>query len=258
MFITTAGRTNDEMIIMAKQTAIELEIKYVQRQKRSLLDLMESEQDDCIVVGKNRLELYPFREDDSFFFHPNSSMFRVRRLMKGDHDPFIDAAKLKPGMTLLDCTLGLASDSIVASYIVGPRGKVIGVEANPYMAFLVEKGLRYWRSDLEEMNEAMRRIQVIQNHSLEIMTQFADNSVDCVYFDPMFEERILESDGIRGLSRFANFDSLTIEMIHHSLRIARQRVILKDHYRSTRFLDFGFKVYKRKTSKFHFGVLEKN
>ncbi len=31
-------------------------------------------------------------------------------------------------MTVLDCTLGMASDSIVASYVVGESGKVTGLE----------------------------------------------------------------------------------------------------------------------------------
>ena len=50
-------------------------------------------------------------------------MFRVKRLMRGEHDPFVQATQLESGMTVLDCTLGMASDSIVASYMVGESGK---------------------------------------------------------------------------------------------------------------------------------------
>lgn len=257
MIITTAGRTNDEMNNLAKQVALDLGAEYVPRKKRSVMAIMDKEEDDCIVVGKNRLELYPLGENDPFFFHPNSSMFRIKRLLKGETDPFIQAAKLETGMSILDCTLGLGSDSIVASFAVGPSGKVTGVEANPYLAYLVQRGLDTWDSGIIEMNEAMRNISVINGMSLETMTQFETDSYDCVYFDPMFEESILESDGIKGLARFAAFDGLTEEMVRHACRIAKRRVILKDHFRSTRFARFGFHVIERKTSKFHFGTIEK-
>ncbi|MBM4762044.1 class I SAM-dependent methyltransferase [Bacillus sp. B15-48] len=257
MIITTAGRTNKEMVIRAKQIGIELGLTYVHRNKRSVQAIMEIEQADCIVVSKNRMELYPYGETEPFFFHPNSSMFRVKRLKKGESDPFVEAAQLELGMSVLDCTLGLASDSIVASYSVGFTGKIIGIEANPFLAFIVQQGLQSWQSGMDEMDEAMRNISVIQGHSLEVMRTLADDSVDCVYFDPMFEESILESDGIRNLTKFARIEGISDNMISEALRIARKRIILKDHYRSPRFAQFNFKVYKRKSAKFHFGVIEK-
>ncbi|WP_404329036.1 class I SAM-dependent methyltransferase [Mesobacillus maritimus] len=257
MIITTAGRTTEEMGNKAKQAAIELDSKYVTRRKRSVLTLMETEKEGCIVVGKNRLELYPLGEETPFFFHPNSSMFRIKRLLKGEHDPFIDAAQLQTGMSILDCTLGLASDSIVASFAVGETGKVVGIEANPYLAYLVREGLNQWDSGIDDMNEAMRRIIIKQNNSLEVLQELEDKSFDCVYFDPMFEETILESDGIRGLAKFAKDEGLSTELMKQAHRIARKRIVLKDHFRSTRFAQYDFTVNRRKSAKFHFGVIKK-
>jgi 16S rRNA G966 N2-methylase RsmD len=258
VIITTAGRTTDAMVDQAKQTALELNSRYVTRRKRSVLSLMEAEPEDCIVVGKNRLELYPFGEETPFFFHPNSSMFRIKRLLKGEQDPFINAAQLATGMSVLDCTLGLASDSIVASFAVGATGKVVGIEANPFLAYIVKMGLQQWDSGIEVMNEAMRRITIKQNHSLEVLEELEDNSFDCVYFDPMFEETILESDGIKGLTKFAKAEGLSTEMIKQAKRVARKRIVLKDHFRSTRFAQYDFTVHRRKSAKFHFGIIEKN
>jgi hypothetical protein len=257
MIVTTAGRTNDEMVRQAQQIAGFMGTLYVPRKKRSVLHLMESEQDDCLVVGKNRLELYPRGEDEPFFFHPNSAMFRVKRLLRGETDPFLEAAGLTAGMSLLDCTLGLGSDSIVASFAAGSGGEVTGVEGNPVLAYIVAEGLKSWDSGLPLMNEAMRRVSVVQGDALAAMARKEESSVDCVYFDPMFEESILESDGIRGLAKFALDETLTRHMMEQALRIARKRVILKDHFRSSRFEAFGFKVFKRRSAKFHFGVIEK-
>ncbi len=257
MFITTAGRTNEEMINRAKEIAQRLNDDYIPRRKKSIPLLQKEYSQDCIVVGKERLEWFQMGAVQPFFFHPNSAMFRIRRLLKGDHDPFADVAKLSRGMSFLDCTLGLASDSIVASFLTGNEGIVTGIEGQKYLAYMVGEGLQSWDSGLTVMNDAMKRIQVIHNYSLDYLRTLQSNSFDCVYFDPMFEESILESDGIKTLGSLALYHDLNEEMISEALRVAKQRVIMKDHYKSHRFDKYGFHIYKRKTAKFHFGVLEK-
>lgn len=258
MFVTTAGRTNQKMMEKAKGIASQLNINYIERNKQSVKTLQTEMNSDCIVVGKQRLELYRKDESEPFFFHPNSAMFRIKRLINGDRDPFSEAAKLSEGMSFLDCTLGLASDSIVASFLVGNSGKVIGVEGQKYLAYLVREGLKDWDPGLPIMKEAMERIKVVFQNSAEVLESMPSNSVDCVYFDPMFEESILESDGIKSLGMFALYQDLNERLICDAKRVAKQRVILKDHYKSARFAKFGFHVYQRKTAKFHFGVIEKN
>jgi 16S rRNA G966 N2-methylase RsmD len=257
VFVTTAGRTNESMTTKARAIAIELKAEFIPRKKRSVSAIQEIVKDDCLVVGKDRLELFPLGAAEPFFFHPNSAMFRVKRLMKGESDPFIDAAKLQEGMSFLDCSLGLGSDSIVASFVVGESGSVTGIEARPELAYLVKNGLKAWDSGYEAINKAMDKINVMQGYSIEYLKAQEDNSVDCVYFDPMFDESILESDGIRVLTHFAVYDGLSKEVIEHAYRVARKRVVMKDHFKSSRFDEYGFNVYRRKTAKFHFGVIEK-
>lgn len=257
MIITTAGRTNEEMTRQAIKVAEDLNSRFIERKKRSVQLIQKIEMEDCIVVGKERLELYPKDESEPFFFHPNSAMFRVKRIMKGENDPFVDAANLRAGKRLLDCTLGLASDSIVASFIVGKEGKVTGIEGNSYLGYIVKNGLQSWVSGITEMDQAMKRIQVINDLSLSFLKNMNDQSYDCVYFDPMFEEHILESDGIKALSRFAIYEEMTGLVIEEAKRVAKECVVLKDHFRSPRFERFNFQVHKRKTAKFHFGVIEK-
>lgn len=257
MFVTTAGRTNQQMIEKTIITANDLGVEYVPRKKKSILRLQEELNSDCLVVGKERLELFPLGSSLPFFFHPNSAMFRIRRLLKGEHDPFAEAAKLETGMSFLDCTLGLASDSIVASFLVGDEGMVTGTEGQKYLAYVVKEGLHTWASGLEVMNKAMARIKIIHTNSLDYLKSLPSESVDCVYFDPMFEEAILESDGIKALGHLALYHDLTKDMVAEAIRVARCRVILKDHYKSKRFETYEFHVYRRKTAKFHFGVLEK-
>ncbi|MDQ0155128.1 hypothetical protein J2S07_001432 [Robertmurraya andreesenii] len=256
MFVTTAGRTNDLMIERAQEVAEDLGIEYITRNKRSILSLQKMLHDACIVVGKDRLELYPFGEEEPFFFHPNSSMFRIKRLLIGDSDPFVEACQLREGSYFLDCTLGLASDSIVASHIVGKEGRVVGIEGNPYLAYLTMEGLKSWKTDVDELALAFNRIEIFQQLAIDYLRTLPSKSFDVVYFDPMFDEHIMESDGIRGLSSIALYEDVSDEMIAESKRVARERVVLKDHFRSRRFEKFGFHVQKRKSAKFHFGVIE--
>lgn len=257
MFVTTAGRTNPDMIDEAKQIALDLECPYQDRRKKSVQTLQSLYKDDCIVVGKERLELFLVDAGEPFFFHPNSSMFRIKRLLKNEHDPFIEATGLEKGMSLLDCTLGLASDSIVASFVVGASGKVVGTEENKYLAYLVGQGLSTWESGLVGMDEAMRAIVVEHSSALTYLKKIPSNEFDCVYIDPMFEETILESDGIRALAHLAVYTEMREEFISEAKRVARRRLVLKDHFRSNRFEQFGFSVIKRPSAKFHFGIITK-
>lgn len=258
MFVTTAGRTNQNMIEKAIRIGKDLHIPYLPRMKKSIVFIQQQADSDCIVVGKERLELFEKNNTQPFFFHPNSAMFRIKRLMRGENDPFADAAKLGNGMSVLDCTLGLASDAIVASYLVGREGRVIGLEGQKYLAFIVQNGLNSWDSGLETMNEAMSRVKLIHTEAYDYLKTLEDSSVDCVYLDPMFEETIHESDGMKALGHFALHDDITDELMNEAFRVAKLRVVLKDHYKSQRFKKHGFQVLQRKTAKFHFGVIEKN
>jgi hypothetical protein len=257
MIVTTAGRTNEEMVGLANQIAHELNITFVPRKKRSILDIQKEVCDDCFVVGKERIELFPLGGGGPCFFHPNSAMFRIKRLIQGETDPFREATNLSLGKSFLDCTLGLGSDSIVASYITGETGKVTGCEGNPYLSFVVANGLKTWNDGSPLVLEAMRRIEVKSILAYQYLKLQPDNSYDCVYFDPMFEENISESNGIKGLLKLAIYDTLTKETIHEAYRVAKDRVVLKDHFRSTRFETLGFSVRVRKTAKFHYGIMEK-
>lgn len=256
MFVTTCGRANQEVIEKAYKTAEVLDIPYIPRKKRSISHHMNLHGQDCLVIGKERLELHS-REENSgpFFFHPNSASFRIKRVMRGEIDPLIEAADLKEGMSFLDCTLGLASDSIVASHIVGEKGRVVGIEANKYISHILHHGLKDWVSPLDELNSAMNRITVINGHFQKELKGIPDDAFDVVYLDPMFEEALTHSHGINPIRQWANYTGITKEGIEEAKRVAKKRVVLKEHYQSPLFKELGFDVIKRPSAKFHFGII---
>ena len=71
------------MIEKAKLIAAELLLRYIPRNKQSVKRLHDLYRCDCLIVGKERLELVPFALDQAFFFHPNSASFRIKRLKRG-------------------------------------------------------------------------------------------------------------------------------------------------------------------------------
>ncbi|MRX70908.1 hypothetical protein GJU40_01835 [Bacillus lacus] len=257
MNVTTSGRTAEKRILLAKSIAEELGADYKKREKKSVADMISLYGQPLLVVGENRLELYQDSKDPAFF-HPNSSMFRIKRLMKGDRDPFLEACGLQSGQSLLDCTAGLASDAILASFQTGVSGKVVGIEGNRNTAYLTGKGLQTWETGIKEMDEAMRRIQILHSDHEAFLQNCSDNSFDVVYFDPMFHETIVASQGIAGLRGMSVRKEISKNAMRDALRVAKSRVVLKDHWQSPRFQQFGFSVIVRKTAKFHFGFIEKD
>lgn len=255
MIVTTGGRTTEEYIKKAMEVATDLQIPYISRRKQSLQSLYK-QYNPVVIVGKEGIRLYHQDAKEPYFFHPNLAMVRVKRLMNHEHDAFIEIAQLKQGDTLLDCTLGYASDSIVASYIVGDAGRVMGVEASPILAYLTKLGLQSWEGQNREIQAAMQRIEVIEANHDCYLRSLPSKSVDVVYFDPMFEESIGESTALQTLSPFTVYSQLTGDIIDEAKRVARKKVILKDHFRSERFQQLGFTQHIRKTSKFHYGTID--
>ncbi len=257
MIITTSSKNSNKLASLASKTAQDLGGIFVKRRERTLPDLRTEYQDDILVVEIDKFVIYPVYGEHPFFFHPNAAMFRLKRMLSGASDPFADAAGLKEGMSVLDCTLGLGADAIIASHAVGKRGSVTGVEKNKMIAYLVARGLQTWQTNVPELREAMRRITVMQGDYIQKLKHMPEDSVDVVYFDPMFHTPLTESEGMNKMRPIADGKPLTELAVEQAKRAAKYRVVLKDHFRSPLFDRYGFKRKVRKSAKFHYGVLEK-
>lgn len=257
MIVTVARKQEDleqEALIIAQQ----LQLRYVKRRGLSIGQLCAREKvDEVLVLTNEGLQcVFKDRQSQPFFFHPSSAMFRVKRLMKGEHDPFIDATALTEGMSILDGTLGLSSDAIVASYVVGKRGRVVGVEKVPIIAYIVKEGLQRWDSEIESFNQAMRHIEVNTSNALSFLINCPDKSFDVVYFDPMFEQTVGESKHLNPLKQLASFEEINATLINEAKRVASKRIVLKDSHHSPRFEALGFQPIVRKHATHWYGVLE--
>jgi hypothetical protein len=256
MIVTTAGKFDATLTEKARTAAAEMEAEFVRRGNDSIQTLKQKYDQDIVMIGKKKTVYHPLHSEEPFFFHPNSSMFRAKQWLRGENDPLVSAAGIKKGSSFLDCTLGLASDSTIASLAAGTEGKVTGIEESTAVRMIVKSGLSIWETGLKEMDEAMRRIEVMSGHHLDVLRSMPDSSYDIVYFDPMFEQSIQTSAGLSGLKQVASYSALTIEAINEAKRVARERVVLKENRTSPLFKTYGFKVIPR-SSRFWFGTFEK-
>jgi hypothetical protein len=255
--ITTAGRPDPITHQLAAVASRELGFPIVERKKRSVSLMQREYSADVLVAGKERYELFRIGMEHPLFFHPNSAAFRLKRILKGEIDPLVEAGALTEGDTFLDCTLGLASDSIIASYIIGEKGKCVGLEADPTVAFLVKTGLQQFPAKFEALERAMQKIEVIQSEAIQFLANQPDCSWDVVYIDPMFQAPIEESSNFKPLRQAGIHTSLTEKWMEEAFRVCNRRVVVKDRFDSNVFNQFAMERKIRPNTKFHFGFLSK-
>lgn len=255
--ITTSGRPNHLAWERVAEAIEVLGYREIERNKQSVTRLQQQYHAAVLVAGNSRFELYRLGMDKPFFFHPNSAAFRLKRLLSGDTDPVIEVSQLRAGDSFLDCTIGLASDSIVASYVVGESGALLGLEVDRDIAFITGRGLHSFPVKSEMLREAMARIQVQHMDAVQFLKQEPDNSWDVIYIDPMFSAPISESSNFTPLRKVGSHCILSEEWIKEALRVCRRRVVMKAHFESTDFETFGFERQIRPNTKFHFGFIEK-
>lgn len=255
--VTTGHKYNAAVVQTAKQKAAELNLLFISRENLSIESIRATYQTEFVLVVKKTGLVLATPEGD-FFFHPNMAQLRLKNLLKGQKDNMIEAMQLKSGMEVLDCTLGMASDAIIASFVVGVKGRVVGLEAKALMAAVVQDGLKNF-STLEPLGlqAAMRRIEVIQQEYGNYLKLLPDKSFDVVYFDPMFRHPIKESLHLLPLRALADHRAITIEAINEARRVARQCVIIKENSRSLEFVRLGAdRVVGGKYSHVHYGIID--
>ena len=96
------------------------------------------------------------------FFIPTCRPFASNIWLPGSRTAWFRCAGLKEGDFVLDCTLGMGADSIVASYVVGEKGRVVALESEPVIAAIAGHGLQTYRTGRKALNEAMRRVEIVQ------------------------------------------------------------------------------------------------
>ena len=254
LIVTTGRKSRESDLKLAIDSAQKLSIDFRPRSDDSFEKIFrDSKVDGILVVNQNSIRLQT--PHDEFFFHPSLAHVRIKNLREGRGDRMIDAMKLKSGMSVLDCTLGLGADSIVASFV--SQTQVVGIESSPAIALIVEHGFQNFSDESPAIIESMRRIKVINANHKQYLKTLKPKSFDVIYFDPMFRHPITKSQSIGTFRSFANPDPLDLETIELAKSIARDRIIMKENSRSLEFARLGFQILSGgKYSSVAYGAIE--
>ena len=226
--VTSNKNDNLKLKEQAKAWAQQLQVHYVKRYDNGSLDamLVEHHLDALLIAGKNGPQLYS--PEGMLLYHPGLGKVRWQRVVqRHEKDNYLTAMKIRPGQRVLDCTVGLAADALLASRAVGKDGKVIGLEASLPLWFLTSRGIMLYKSRLPELLQDLQRIEIIHAEASAYLKKLPENSFDVVYFDPMFRQPVRKSSEMVPLRPLAYSEPLTRETVDLALKAA-PRVVIKE------------------------------
>ena len=216
------------MKAVAKAWAAELQVPYVERYENGSLDAMlqDLQIDALLIAGKKGPQLYS--REGMLLYHPGLGKVRWQRVVqRHENDNFLTAMDIRPGQRVLDCTVGLAADALLASHAVGETGKIIGMEASLPLWFLTSRGVMSYKSKFPELVQDLRRIEIIHAEASEYLKTLPENCFDVVYFDPMFRQPVRKSSEMVPIRPLAYSVPLSLSTVELAL-IAAHRVVIKE------------------------------
>lgn len=230
--VTTPLRPAPADVEAALQAAARYGLPYVARGSRALSRaLAEVGAEAALVLSPGRAVLSA--GDTEHAWSPGMGALRLKRLLdvragrrRPDdptiHDPFLDAAGIRPGDAVLDCTCGLGADALVAAAAAGPGGRVVALESSQALAAWTGEGMRRYSA------EASRRVEVLHADHGAWLASAAPRSFDVVVFDPMFRHARAEPGGFDVVRRLSDPRPLAPEALALARKVATRWVVVKD------------------------------
>jgi len=193
----------------------------------TLLKLLDANPDaEALMVVDERATLR-MRDGAETRLHGGIGVLRLRHLAKGGSDAMVEACGLQAGETFVDCTAGECHDAIVAAWVVGMDGCVIGMEASPLIYAVAS--VRPLRSGDSQMDNLVDRISMRLGDHTKLLAAMPSASADVVYFAPMYEHSRKSTAGFDGVLRgLAHYAPLSTEALHEARRVARRCVLVRD------------------------------
>jgi len=220
--VTTSGKPEENLIRRARQAARDWKLPFLPRRKKEpLARLLETGAEALLVFEQGAVRLWD--GEGSFSFNPGMAHLRRLRILSGqEDDALVRVAGLRSGDAVLDCTLGLGQDALVAALVVGPSGRVVGVERSLALYAVVSEGLASY-----DHGPASARVEPVYADAREYLRSLPSGSFDVVFFDPMFEKPKKSQPAFEMLRRFAEYAPLTPETLEEACRVARRWVVVK-------------------------------
>ena len=218
--VTISGKCSVELVLRAKEAAQRWHLPFLERRRKAPLGPMLKGR-AMLVFGAEGLALWDIH--GVLRFTPGMARLRVKRIDAGARDDLLlRTAGFESGQSVLDCTLGLAADALVAGRAVGRAGRVVGLESSLALFALTSEGLERYDPGPDSC-----RVHALHQSAESFLGVQRDKSFDHVLFDPMFQRPRRSSPCFEMLRRFADYSPLTASMLHQAARVARISVVVK-------------------------------
>ena len=239
--LTTSANSGPDQASCARGLAEAYGGPYLDRGRDSLQALKSKHAlDYLLVLDRNK---HVFLDEPPLHWNPAMSMKRLRRLFEGGQDLFLSAVSLAQGDKLLDCTIGLGADALMAAAAVGEAGQVLGLEASPIIALLTGWGFAHETSGYDTRKTPFsvlaQRISVLHREALVFLETQPSGSWDVVYIDPMFRAANLRSSNMNALRALACHTPFSAALLMEAQRVCAKRVVLKERWFSPLFARYG-------------------
>jgi hypothetical protein len=200
-----------------------------------------------LVLAGRRADLH--EGGRSFRASAGMAFLRLLRARRGEADPLIAHAALGPGDQVLDATLGLGGDALVAAGATGAA--VLGLEKDGVLAAFTQASLRRLPGHGRDPG---RLVQVLRADHRAWLREQPDRSFDVVLLDPMFR-RAGDAGPLFDLLRArAEHDPLAVSTLREAQRVARRGVLVKDAARGGELQRLGLvPLLSRRSAAIAFG-----
>jgi 16S rRNA (guanine1516-N2)-methyltransferase len=220
--VTTSGKPEESLVTRAREAARQWNLPFIPRRKKEPIGpMLESAADAFIVFEREGVSLLD--KEGTFSFTPGMAHLRRLRIQSGQlDDAFLRVAELRAGDHVLDCTLGLGQDALVAALVVGTQGRVVALEKSLALYAVVSEGLKAYDQGPDSC-----RVEALHADAHEYLRSQPSGAFDIVFFDPMFEKPKKSQPAFEMLRRFAEHAPLTAETLEEARRVARRWVVVK-------------------------------
>lgn len=231
--MTTSKSPSDAVVAEARDLAERWGLRLVDRHRGSVATA-RGEAATALVCTAEGLVAESGR--GRLTFHQGTAAKRLRALRHGQTDPLVRAAELRPGDRVLDATLGLGRDALVAAWALGSEGEVHGVEADLVLAILAAEG---FAGGVPRAGSAPVRVRHGDSRAVLAERAAAGAAVDVVLLDPMFVDPRASDPGFALAREHTVPTPLTPEWVALARAVARRWVIVTAERARPWFPDAG-------------------
>ena len=224
--VTTSGKLDHHVSQLARSSAENWGVPFLERRSKAPLGPLATQARSLLVFERKGVSLCD--EHGKVRFTPGMARLRIKRLEAlVREDRLVELGEFRPGECVLDCTLGLAADALVAAWAVGSAGRVVGLEKSLALFALVSTGLAAFECPHS------CRIDVRHEDASAFLARQPAKSFDVVLFDPMFDRPGKCSPAFEMLRRHAEHAPLSKTVLEQAQRVARRSVLVKGSRHST-------------------------